>query len=644
MPLSNEQQKVFDYIMNHTGGMVFLHGKGGTGKSYLINEIAKYSQKKNVQIVTPTNLATTVYKGARTFHSYFFGALNGLEEGVQRPESLSSMSDFDPRSSSKLIGNIRMIDTLVIDEISMVRVDMVEMIGKVCQIARGNARPFGGIQVVFAGDLFQLPPVVDDAEIEKYLINKYGGIWFFDAPCIKENISELAYFELEASERHKQDKPYSSALEVIRSHTGTGEEVVKAVETINERVISDIEELPDNCIRIAPKNSVVAQINQEHLAILPGETMKFAANVKFGPEDARITGPYTKEYEKTDGFRLPGCFDGIFECKIGARVMFTKSNKKARYKNGQYGKVVDVLAPTSDEPIIRVKLDKSEGIHSGIIVDVRRESDYRYNFEYDEEARELKRIRPFAQLTKQYPLKLGYAITAHKSQGQTYNSIFVDLAEDMFASGLLYVALSRVKTLGGLYLSRPIGLSDSLIEKHVFEFLGKFTDKYQFSEVERIFDELPVVEENNAPGFEPLKDRINEGMVLFPPIRNALESYLEHLDTYNLLYRHGFYSPAHTEIAIILEKAVYFLYKKNGLPAKIHDGNRHRRPGMAERYWALFNNGVISEEERLAIRQCAERRNDTLHLERGKDPADKADCVRSIETISSILTKYILLK
>lgn len=174
---------------------------------------------------------------------------------------------------------------------------------------------------------FRLPPVVDDAEIEKYLIDKYGGIWFFDAPCIKENINKLAYFELETSERHKTDKPYSNALEVIRSHTGTGEEVVEAVAAINTRVISNIEDLPNDCIRIAPKNSVVAQINQEHLTMLPGDTMEFTANVEFGPENARIAGPYTKEYEQSDDFRLPGCFDGVLKCKVGARVMLTANNK-----------------------------------------------------------------------------------------------------------------------------------------------------------------------------------------------------------------------------------------------------------------------------------------------------------------------------
>lgn len=135
-----------------------------------------------------------------------------------------------------------------------------------------------------------------------------------------------------------------------------------------------------------------------------------------------------------------------------------------------------------------------------------------------------------------------------------------------------------------------------------------------------------------------------KGLTIFSPIQNTSETaYKEYLDTYNPeLFRHGFYASAHTEIAIILEKAVFFLYENNGLPDRIASGGRQRRPGMADCYWGLFNNGIISEEERLAIRQCAERRNDTLHLKRKAAPADKDDCARSIETVSLILTKYIL--
>ena len=177
-PKGSSQEQVFDYLNRNLAGITFIHGKAGSGKTYLIKKIE--SSISGCQVLTPTNLAATLYKNARTLHSFFYGAFDDLEEGFQDPQNLPSerCNMFAPR--------IRQIKMLIIDEISMVRSDTFEMMNVICQRCMGNNNPFGGIPVVVVGDMFQLPPIVSDEAVLAYLKREYGGIYFFNSHVIQK--------------------------------------------------------------------------------------------------------------------------------------------------------------------------------------------------------------------------------------------------------------------------------------------------------------------------------------------------------------------------------------------------------------------------------------------------------------------------
>ena len=184
-PVASTQQDVLDYLSKNPGGITFVHGKAGCGKTYLINQIE--SSNRGCQVLTPTNLAASLYKRARTLHSFFWKGFDKLEEGFQNPDNISSLK------ASAMAAELSGVSMLVFDEISMVRSDTFEMMNQICQRAKGNTSPFGGIPVIVVGDLFQLPPVVSDEAIYDYLKKEYGGIYFFDSHVIKNNLDKSDY-------------------------------------------------------------------------------------------------------------------------------------------------------------------------------------------------------------------------------------------------------------------------------------------------------------------------------------------------------------------------------------------------------------------------------------------------------------------
>lgn len=170
-PIASTQRDVMDYLSKNPKGITFVHGKAGCGKTYLINQIE--SSNHGCQVLTPTNLAASLYKRARTLHSFFWKGFDNLEEGFQNPDNITSLK------ASAMASELSGVSMLVFDEISMVRSDTFEMMNQICQRAKGNTLPFGGIPVVVVGDLFQLPPVVSEDAIYEYLMKEYGGIYFF---------------------------------------------------------------------------------------------------------------------------------------------------------------------------------------------------------------------------------------------------------------------------------------------------------------------------------------------------------------------------------------------------------------------------------------------------------------------------------
>lgn len=465
-PVVSTQQDVLDYLSKNPGGITFVHGKAGCGKTYLINQIESYN--RGCQVLTPTNLAASLYKRARTLHSFFWKGFDDLDEGFQNTANIT------PAKASNMFYELSKVTMLVFDEISMVRSDTFEMMNQICQKAKGNNLPFGGIPVVVVGDLFQLPPVVSDEAIHNYLINEYGGIYFFDSHVIQNNLDKVRLFELAKSYRQKNDPEFVKLLDAFRVPLSP-EKKVELLESLNSRVSSD---LPDDAIYIASSNNEVSSINAEKIDALPGKLQSHEAlyRIKLKNSDSHVDLrqsqlPSDKDIEQ---IVIPSQYDGVLTFKIGARVMLTKNckvNRQRYYTNGDFG-----FIEAFNGNYFTISLDNGTTVMCPCPEDRYIESqtrEYRYEFTYDSKSHEITRKKPFIQRTDQFPIKLAYAFTIHKSQGQTYDKVILDLNSHIFAPGQLYVALSRAKSLNGLYLTKKITYSDIISDDSIFLFLNK---------------------------------------------------------------------------------------------------------------------------------------------------------------------------
>ena len=217
-PKGCSQEDVLKHLENNPIGITFIHGKAGCGKTYLINKVVKAID--GCVVLTPTNLAASLYSGARTIHSFFHGALDDLDEGYQNPENVTAIR------VSGLRDRLSSIRLLIIDEISMVRSDLFEMMNRICQKARCSDKPFGGIPVVVVGDLFQLPPIVSDDAVFEYLKEEYGGIYFFNSHIIGNEWRNVKLFELTKSYRQQNDPQFVRILDAFRMPMTESEKVM----------------------------------------------------------------------------------------------------------------------------------------------------------------------------------------------------------------------------------------------------------------------------------------------------------------------------------------------------------------------------------------------------------------------------------
>lgn len=416
--LSGEQQKIYDIIENSNSN-VYVTGKAGTGKSLLLEYFVGHT-RKTVAVVAPTGIAA-LNIGGMTIHSFF-----KFPPDVINPKNVNV--DYKTREI------LRNIDAIVIDEVSMIRVDLMEGISAKLQIARRDDRPFGGCQMIMFGDLYQLPPVVTDGQLMRYLVHNYGGIYFFNAPSVEK--TDLQIYELGNIFRQK-DPEFRSILNSIRNGDGSPEVLSK----LNVRTSIQIPET--GFVTLAGTNSTVSRINHRKLDALQGAEKSY---------EAEISGDIKESAFPTERkLRL----------KVGAQIMMLKNDtmKPRRWVNGTLGVVVRLGVDS-----IRVNID-------GVEHTVNRETWQKIKYEYDHEERKLKKI-PVSEFT-QLPVRLAWAITIHKSQGQTYESVAVDMSDGAFAHGQTYVALSRCKSLEGLYLKSAIRPEDIIIDQDVIDFMKK---------------------------------------------------------------------------------------------------------------------------------------------------------------------------
>jgi ATP-dependent exoDNAse (exonuclease V) alpha subunit len=416
--LSPEQTAVYDAIEN-TRDHVFVTGRAGTGKSTLLNHLS-WNTKKQLAISAPTGVAA-LNVGGQTIHS-----LMRLPIGV--------IADHDLDQSRELISLLNSIDTLVIDEISMVNADLMDAIDRALRQARQRkGEPFGGVQVVLFGDPYQLAPVPGDVEERAYFADHYRSMWFFDANVWQE--ASLRRFEL--SEIHRQHElDFKLMLNAVR-HGRVTKEIADRLNGVGARPKPD-----DGTITLATRNDTVNRINAAALRRLPGRALT---------AKAEISGDFGKH-------NFPA--DEALELKVGAQVMFLRNDVGQgggpRWVNGTIGTVVRI------DSTVWVDVD-------GEVHEVEPAVWERFKYTYNPLTKKL--TKDVAAEFTQFPLRLAWAVTIHKSQGKTYDSAIIDLGARAFSPGQTYVALSRLTSLDGLYLSRPLRPGDVMVDRDVDRFM-----------------------------------------------------------------------------------------------------------------------------------------------------------------------------
>jgi ATP-dependent DNA helicase PIF1 len=415
--LSDEQQAVLRRL-EETSDHMFITGKAGTGKSLLLTHFAD-TTGKNVVKVAPTGVAATVIKG-QTIHSLF-----GLPVGVIDPRHLHVEDE-----TKQLLKHV---DTIIIDEISMVRADTIEGINHVLQVARKSKLPFGGVQLIMFGDVYQLPPVVEKA-LSHYFTQTYGGAYFFNAHVWKS--AELHIHELQHVFR-QTGTDFREVLDNVRSDSATPEDL----DLLHTRVTGEADLPRTNTMTLTSTNAAAQEVNARRLADLRGTPRTY---------NAATTGSPTRSAFPTES---------SLSLKKGAQVLFVRNDPEGRWINGTIGTItscsklsVSVRCGTKTYEVMPVTWEQLE-----------------YTYDEKKETITQEVVSTFTQL----PVKLAWAITIHKSQGSTYDKLIVDLGKGAFAHGQTYVALSRCRTLEGLYLLNAIKPRDIIVDPAVAAFMNR---------------------------------------------------------------------------------------------------------------------------------------------------------------------------
>ena len=420
-------------------GNLFLTGRAGTGKTTMLRKFLAGAGDKAV-VLAPTGVAA-MNAGGQTIHSFF-----------KLPPRLVEPTDIKRLRSTRLI---KAVETVVIDEISMVRADMLDAIDRSLKLNRMSKRPFGGVRMILSGDLHQLPPVVSNSEAP-ILEQRYGGSYFHNAPAFKE--AEFALLALKHVFR-QEDPRFLALLGALRTGrvTPMDEAVLRSV--VSSRSAVDASETH---VVLTPNNANANRINQARLAGLSTKPKIYPAEVQ---------GQFDEKSYPTEA---------DLELKEGARVMLIRNDPEGRWVNGSLANVEGF----SGKGVI-VSID-------GHAYEIEPSAWEKYRYELDPETKKVK--REVVGTFKQMPLRLAYAVTIHKAQGLTLDKVFIDFDSGMFAHGQAYVAFSRARTLEGLEISRELRPRDLVLDREAFAF-GKLetiedTDAYLLAKFARDGDSL----------------------------------------------------------------------------------------------------------------------------------------------------------
>jgi len=446
--INKEFRQAFELI-ERTSAPVFLTGKAGTGKSTFLRYFRDHTTKKTV-VLAPTGVAALNIHG-QTIHSFF---------NFKPDITVDNLNVV--RVSKNMAKVYRNLEIIVIDEISMVRADLLDCVDAFLRIYGPTSRhPFGGVQMIFIGDLYQLAPVVRGTEKEIFQ-TVYRSPYFFDSKVFSE--LQMEYLEFGKNYRQK-DAAFLDLLNHIRNNTVEQEQL----DILNARVQRDY--VPDDkefIVYLTTTNKLADEINEQRLRELNTESFAW---------EGEVEGEFATNDLPTQANLL---------LKTGAQVIMLNNDPAHRWVNGSIGKIVNVFDTVGGKAVVTVHLANGEKVE----VELFTWEIFRFFFNDDTQTIESEIVGTF----KQFPLKLAWAVTIHKSQGKTFEKVIIDIGRGAFCHGQLYVALSRCTSLEGIILKRPISRSDIFIDHQITTFL---TD-HRYKQAEKTWpdeEKLKIIED-----------------------------------------------------------------------------------------------------------------------------------------------------